>query len=181
MAGRHSNRGSYNGVVSIKDRPWCRQPPCSPGLHAPLQVLDRHGIPYGFTFCSVLINPVLHHIAYYVPPFFYPVSLHNTTFIDRLIIFTTSWTWSLLRRGAAILRVRLPVPELNYDTFVGRLVMVNSIPGLDYPQPLPPLVQYTGPLVDVQKHQAFPPEVAFRLPPNPLPPPTLDLFSRAKI
>ena len=36
---------------------------------------------------------------------------------------------------------------------------MNSIPGFDYPQLLPPLVQYTGPVVDVKKMEAFPEEV----------------------
>ena len=48
----------------------------------------------------------------------------------------------------------------DWDLWNGRLVFVNTIPGMDYTQPLPPLVQYTGPVVDVKKMEPFSEDVA---------------------
>ena len=48
----------------------------------------------------------------------------------------------------------------DWDLWNGRLVFVNTIPGMDITQPLPPLVQYTGPVVDVKKMEPFSDDVA---------------------
>ena len=117
-----------------------------------------HSIP-----CSVptnLIPPLTDATAPWVPPIIAPMSIHDMSFLSRLKVnaFNTAMYFGK-RIASAAGRIPAAVAELDPASFKGKLVLVNSIPGLDYPQPLPPLIQYTGPVIDMHKVEEFPPEV----------------------
>ena len=96
----------------------------------------------------------------FIPPPFYLANPHNMTFLDRLLVIGGNSLLNFGRHLAVLAGFQFSfMPDLSPDLWRGRLAFVNSIPGFDYPQLLPPLVQYTGPVVDVKKMEAFPEEV----------------------
>eukprot|EP00873_Tetraselmis_striata_P035354 jgi/Tetstr1/455618/TSEL_042430.t1 len=79
---------------------------------------------------------------------------------------------NLVRYAASAAGVIPPaMSDMDPAMLRDKLMLVNSTPGLDYPQPLPPLVQYIGPIVSLasDRMESFPPEVEAwlsSLPPN---------------
>eukprot|EP00931_Biecheleriopsis_adriatica_P101226 TRINITY_DN76405_c0_g1_i1.p1 TRINITY_DN76405_c0_g1~~TRINITY_DN76405_c0_g1_i1.p1 ORF type:complete len:531 (+),score=66.08 TRINITY_DN76405_c0_g1_i1:61-1593(+) len=123
-------------------------------------VLDTYSIDYAVNLPTILMPPVAPWVASYVPVPFYHVSPYNMTFFDRLVVIGGNSLIQIVRCGMWALGSRFSLlPELNPEAWRGHLLLVNSIPGVDYPMSLPPLVQYTGPVVDVQKMETFPAEV----------------------
>lgn len=107
-----------------------------------------------------LLPPLSDQLAQWVPPAFYPASVHGMSLWDRLIVLGANGAIRLVKRVSSALGIVPPaMSDLDPGTLKGRLTLVNSIPGLDYPQPLPPLIQYTGPVVEIDKLESFPPEV----------------------
>ncbi|CAE8742266.1 unnamed protein product [Polarella glacialis] len=124
------------------------------------EVLLDHGVDFAVNMPNAVLPLIIPWAAPYIPIPFYHVSVHGMTLLDRLIVIGGSHVFQLAKHIAAALGAKFYyIPDLNPALWRGRLVLVNNIPGLDYPQPLPPLVQYTGPLTDLAKMEKFPPEV----------------------
>jgi polyene glycosyltransferase len=86
--------------------------------------------------------------------------VHDKRFINRLVVRTLSTVVHLARHFASGMGLIPPTAaDMDPEALKGKLVLVNSIPGLDYPQPLPPLVQYTGPIIEMNTMEAFTPDV----------------------
>jgi len=107
-----------------------------------------------------LVSPLLPDLALWVPPMMYPVSVSSMSFLDRTFVLTFNAAVTVVRQVAAALGV-IPagVRDLDPALYRGRLVLVNSVPGLDYPQALPPLIQYTGPVLEPGLVEPFTPDV----------------------
>lgn len=124
------------------------------------EVLIEYNIDYAVNIPTVLVPPIALHASPYIPIPFYHVSPYNMTLFDRIVVIGGNTMFNFLRYSIAALGYQFSfLPDLNPNLWRGRLCFINSIPGLDYPQSLPPLVQYIGPVVDVNKMEAFPPEV----------------------
>ena len=84
------------------------------------------------------------------------MSIHNMSFLDRLYVIGFNTALRFGKRIASAAGI-IPSAVSDFDPAVlkGKLFLVNSIPGLDYPQPLPPLIQYTGPVVDMTMIEEF--------------------------
>ena len=113
--------------------------------------------------CSIptnLMQPLSNDAALWVPHVLRPVSIHSTSIVDRAITMGLNSLFYFGKRVAASLNV-IPgaLSDLNPATMQGRLVLVNAVVGIDYPQPLPPLVQYTGPVIETEKMEPFPQNV----------------------
>ncbi|CAE7467441.1 UGT2B20 [Symbiodinium natans] len=127
------------------------------GVGRELQVL---GIDFAVNVPTILVPPINPWASSFIPLPFHLVSPHNMTFVDRLLVIGGNSLLNFGRHLAVAAGFQFSfMPDLSPDMWRGRLAFVNSIPGVDYPQLLPPLVQYTGPVVDVKKMEPFPPEV----------------------
>jgi len=123
-------------------------------------LLQEHGIDYAVNIPTNLMPPASEHVAFWVPPAFMDLGIDNMSFLQRLFVISLNSALYFGRRMASHLKLIPPAAaDMDPSTTTGRLVLVNSVPGLDYPQFLPPLVQYTGPIIDVNKMEALPPEV----------------------
>lgn len=124
------------------------------------EALKEHGVDFAINMPSILLPPMTLWVAHYIPPPFYHVSPYSMTIVDRLVVIGGNTVINVIRHCAAAVGFKFSaVPDFSLESWWGRLVFVNSIPGLDYPQALPPLVQYTGPVVDVSQMEPFPSEV----------------------
>eukprot|EP00435_Cladocopium_sp_Y103_P046476 s1408_g13.t1 len=124
-------------------------------------LLRQHGIDFAVNIPTILVPPMVPWAAPYVPIPFYHVSVHNMTFLDRVLVLGGNTLIDFFRAYAYSVGFKFTlVPEMDWDLWNGRLVFVNTIPGMDITQPLPPLVQYTGPVVDVKKMEPFSDDVA---------------------
>ena len=122
--------------------------------------LEAIGIEFAVNVPTILVPPVCPWASSFIPPPFYLANPHNMTFLDRLLVIGGNSLLNFGRHLAVLAGFQFSfMPDLSPDLWRGRLAFVNSIPGFDYPQLLPPLVQYTGPVVDVKKMEAFPEEV----------------------
>ncbi|CAE7228057.1 UGT2B4 [Symbiodinium pilosum] len=122
--------------------------------------LQKRGIDFAVNVPTILVPPLNPWASSYVPLPFYLVNPHNMTFVDRLAVIGGNSLLNFGRNLAVAAGFQFSfMPDLSPDMWRGRLAFVNSIPGVDYPQLLPPLVQYTGPVVDVKKMEPFPAEV----------------------
>ncbi|CAE7206531.1 UGT74C1 [Symbiodinium natans] len=127
------------------------------GVGRELQAL---GIDFAVNVPTILVPPINPWASTFIPLPFHLVSPHNMTFVDRLLVVGGNSLLNFGRHLAVAAGFQFSfMPDLSPDMWRGRLAFVNSIPGVDYPQLLPPLVQYTGPVVDVKKMEPFPPEV----------------------
>lgn len=125
------------------------------------QLLRQHGIDFAVNIPTIVVPPLVPWAAPYVPIPFYHVSVHNMTFLDRVLVIGGNTLIDFFRAYAYSVGFKFTlVPEMDWDLWNGRLVFVNTIPGMDITQPLPPLVQYTGPVVDVKKMEPFSDDVA---------------------
>ena len=124
------------------------------------RLLEQRGVDFAVNIPTILVPPVPWAAAYVPVPFVLDVSVHDMSFLERMLVIGSNWLFNLVRVAALTAGYRLSfMPELGWDMWMGRLVFVNTIPGMDYTQPLPPLVQYTGPVVDVKKMEPFPEDV----------------------
>ncbi|CAE8585016.1 unnamed protein product, partial [Polarella glacialis] len=124
------------------------------------QILQDHGVDLAVNMPTAVLPPIIPWAAPYIPIPFYHVSVYGMTLLDRLIVVGGSHVFQLAMHIAAAAGSKFYyIPDLNPALWRGRLVLVNNVPGLDYPQPLPPLVQYTGPVTDLAKMEKFPSEV----------------------
>jgi len=123
-------------------------------------LLNEYGVDYAVNVPTNLIPPVSDAVAPWVPPLIAPMSIRDMSFLSRLQVigFNTALNFGKRIASAAGI-IPASASDFNPASLKGKLLLVNSIPGLDYPQPLPPLIQYTGPVIDVQKVEEFPPEV----------------------
>ena len=124
------------------------------------RLLEQRGLDFAVNMPTILVPPMVPWAAPYVPVPFLGVSVHDMSFLERMLVIGSNWLFNLVRVAALTVGYRFSfMPELGWDLWMGRLVFVNTIPGMDYTQPLPPLVQYTGPVVDVKKMEPFPEDV----------------------
>mmetsp|Transcript_12376 Transcript_12376/g.34763 ORF Transcript_12376/g.34763 Transcript_12376/m.34763 type:complete len:525 (-) Transcript_12376:143-1717(-) len=123
-------------------------------------VLNKHGVDFAINLPTNLMHPLSSEAAMWVPNVLRPASIYSPRFLDRAITMGLN---SILYYGKHLASALNLIPEalsdLNPATSSGRLVLVNAVIGIDYPQPLPPLVQYTGPVIDLEKMEPFPSEV----------------------
>ncbi|CAK9014852.1 2-hydroxyacylsphingosine 1-beta-galactosyltransferase (Ceramide UDP-galactosyltransferase) (Cerebroside synthase) (UDP-galactose-ceramide galactosyltransferase) [Durusdinium trenchii] len=123
-------------------------------------LLQKYNIDFAVNIPTILVPPLVPWAAPYVPIPFHHVSVHNMSFFDRIMVLGFNALVNFFRAAALSMDYKFTlVPEMGWDLWQGRLVFINSIPGMDYTQPLPPLVQYTGPVVDVKKMEPFPEDV----------------------
>ena len=119
-------------------------------------ILRKHQIDFAVNIPTILCPPLVPWAAKYVPIPFYHVSVHNMSLLDRVFVLGGNMLIDFFRAYAYYVGFKFSlVPEMDWDLWNGRLVLVNTIPGLDITQPLPPLVQYTGPVVDLKKMEPF--------------------------
>jgi len=124
------------------------------------RALQRHEIDFAVNVPTILVPPLNPWASSFVPLPLHLVNPHNMSFVDRLLVIGGNTAINFGKQLAVVLGYRFSfMPDFSPDMWRGRLALVNSIPGMDYPQLLPPLVQYTGPVVDVKKMEPFPPEV----------------------
>lgn len=124
------------------------------------EVLEQHGVDFAINMPTVLLPPISPYVASYIPIPFFNVGLWNMTIFDRTLVTASNYAVHAVKHAASFLGFKFSfMPDFNPTASWGRLVIVNSIPGFDYPQPLPPLVQYVGPVMDLKKMEPFPPEV----------------------
>jgi UDP:flavonoid glycosyltransferase YjiC (YdhE family) len=124
-------------------------------------VLDKHGVEFAVNIPTNIIPPISADLALWVPPLLYPTSVRNMSTFDRFAVLVMNAALTAARHAASALGlVPAAAADLEPATLSRRLVLVNSIPGLDYPQPLPPLVQYTGPVIALDRLEQFAPDVS---------------------
>jgi len=124
-------------------------------------LLRQRNIDFAVNIPTIIVPPMVPWAAQYVPIPFYHVSIHNMTFMDRVVVLGGNMLMDFFRAYAYAVGFKFTLaPEMDWDLWNGRLVFVNTIPGMDITQPLPPLVQYTGPVVDVKKMEPFSEDVA---------------------
>mmetsp|Transcript_34611 Transcript_34611/g.89866 ORF Transcript_34611/g.89866 Transcript_34611/m.89866 type:complete len:531 (-) Transcript_34611:464-2056(-) len=124
--------------------------------------LAELGVEFAVNLPSMLLPPVSPYPAAWVPIAFLDISVHDRRLLPRLAVRLTWHAMRLVRYAASAAGVIPPaMSDMDPAMLRDKLMLVNSIPGLDYPQPLPPLVQYTGPIVSLasDRMESFPPEV----------------------
>lgn len=122
--------------------------------------LQAYGIDFAVNVPTILIPPLSPWVNSFIPMPTHLVNPHNMTFLDRLLVIGSNSLLNFGRHLGAAAGFQFSfMPDLSPEMWRGHLTFVNSIPGFDYPQLLPPLVQYTGPVVDVKKMEPFPEEV----------------------
>jgi len=116
--------------------------------------------------CSLptsLMPPAADQVAAWVPPPFVSETVEQLSYLSRSAVVVFNVVLHLGRHFGSLLGfIPDQAGELNIRHIRGKLWLINSIPGLDYPQPLPPLVQYTGPMINTDAMdgvERMPPEV----------------------
>jgi len=123
-------------------------------------ILRKHGIDFAINMPGNAAPPLVDHVAAWVPPSFITVTPERMNFLVRVIVLTlNSAVYGVKHFGTALRLIPESVGEFDISQTRGKLWLFNSVPGLDYPQPFPPLLQYTGCLSDIDKAEEFPAEV----------------------
>merc|ERR1711862_494792 len=116
------------------------------------RVLAARGIDYAINIPTVAAPPMVSQAAWYIPVAFHHVPPYNLEFKDRFLVFTSNAIiWTLKHLGAFAGFHFSLMPDMDPTMWWNRLILVNSFPGFGYPMSLPPLVQYTGPVLDLAK------------------------------
>eukprot|EP00446_Apocalathium_sp_SHHI-4_P051276 CAMPEP_0177358246 /NCGR_PEP_ID=MMETSP0368-20130122/35485_1 /TAXON_ID=447022 ORGANISM="Scrippsiella hangoei-like, Strain SHHI-4" /NCGR_SAMPLE_ID=MMETSP0368 /ASSEMBLY_ACC=CAM_ASM_000363 /LENGTH=392 /DNA_ID=CAMNT_0018820689 /DNA_START=1 /DNA_END=1179 /DNA_ORIENTATION=+ len=124
------------------------------------RILSDHGVDFAINMPSAILPPIVPYAAQYIPIPLYTVSLYDMSFVERVSIIASNVGIHLVKHAASFVGYKFSFfPDLDPALWRNRLLLVNSFPGFDYPQALPPLVQYTGPVMDLRKIEPFPSEV----------------------